>query len=47
LGHTEDIFALFIPISLIVIDYVLMIRCSWLILQTMDTGIKSITLENL
>lgn len=46
-GHTNDIFALLLPIFLIVIDYVLLIRCSWLILQTMDTGVRSLTRENL
>jgi len=45
--HTNDIFALILPIFAIVIDYVLMIRCSWLILQKMDTGIRSLTFENI
>ena len=46
LSHTNDIFGLFMPIFFISILYVLAIRCSWLILQSMDTGIKSITNEN-
>jgi hypothetical protein len=47
LGHTEDVFALLMPIFIIVIAFVLIIRSSWLILLTMDNGIRCFTTENL
>jgi len=44
--HSDDIFGLLLPIVGVVIAYALLIRSCWLISQTMDNGIKSITMGN-